>query len=66
LHPRYELIGTQLHDALVQRCHFWRHLRALSGFYFMQQGESMHRICDMLFERVCWQSNCELYPNDVY
>ncbi|CAG8436922.1 11717_t:CDS:10 [Diversispora eburnea] len=52
LQPRYVRIGQQLHDALVDQCQFWRHIGALSGFYFMQQGESMHRLCDTLFEKI--------------
>lgn len=52
LQSRYVRIGQQLYSALVDECHFWRHIFALSGFYFMQQGESMHRLCDNLFEKV--------------
>lgn len=52
LHPRYMRIGQQVYDALVEQCHFWRHLRALAGIYFMQQGETMHRLSDVLFDRV--------------
>ncbi|PKY44318.1 hypothetical protein RhiirA4_458576 [Rhizophagus irregularis] len=52
LHPRYMRIGQQVYDALVEQCHFWRHLRALAGIYFMQQGETMHRLSDVLFDRI--------------
>ncbi|CAI2170345.1 18936_t:CDS:10 [Funneliformis geosporum] len=52
LHPRYTRIGQQLYGALVERCHLWRHLRALAGIYFMQQGESMHLLTDVLFDRI--------------
>ncbi|CAG8477208.1 14086_t:CDS:10 [Rhizophagus irregularis] len=52
LHPRYMRIGQQVYDALVKQCHFWRHLRALAGIYFMQQGETMHRLSDVLFDRI--------------
>jgi hypothetical protein len=52
LHPRYMRIGQQLYDALVEQCHLWRHLRALAGIYFMQQGETMHQLSDVLFDRV--------------
>jgi len=51
-HPRYMRIGQQLYGALVEQCHLWRHLRALAGIYFMQQGESMHQLSDVLFDRV--------------
>lgn len=52
LHSRYMRIGQQVYDALVEQCQFWRHLRALAGIYFMQQGETMHRLSDVLFDRV--------------
>ncbi|CAG8582620.1 11354_t:CDS:10 [Funneliformis mosseae] len=52
LHPRYMRIGQQLYGALVEQCHLWRHLRALAGIYFMQQGESMHLLTDVLFDRI--------------
>ncbi|CAG8562394.1 3100_t:CDS:10 [Acaulospora morrowiae] len=60
LQPRYLRIGQHLYRALVEQCHLWRHIRALSGFYFMQQGESMHRLCDILFDRVglCLINQC--------
>ncbi|RIA93470.1 Spc98 family-domain-containing protein [Glomus cerebriforme] len=52
LHPRYMRIGQQLYDALVEQCHLWRHLRALAGVYFMQQGETMHQLSDVIFDRI--------------
>ncbi|CAG8513146.1 4744_t:CDS:10 [Cetraspora pellucida] len=52
IQPRYERIGRQLYDTLVEKCRLWKHLRSLAGIYFMQQGESMHLLCDVLFERI--------------
>ncbi|CAG8658804.1 6071_t:CDS:2, partial [Dentiscutata heterogama] len=52
IQPRYERIGQQLYDALVEKCRLWKHLRSLAGLYFMQQGESMHLLCDVLFDRI--------------
>jgi hypothetical protein len=53
LQHRYEKIGQQLYESLVKQCNLWKHLRALSGMYFMLQGESMHQLCDVIFDRVC-------------
>src|SRR5437588_9011321 len=53
LQPQYEKIGQQLYIALVKQCNLWKHLKALSGMYFMLQGESMHQLCDAIFDRVC-------------
>ncbi|CAJ0836885.1 9656_t:CDS:10, partial [Entrophospora sp. SA101] len=50
--PRYEKIGQQLYKALVRQCDLWKHLKALSGMYFMLQGESMHQLCDIIFDRI--------------
>ncbi|CAG8761671.1 11845_t:CDS:10, partial [Gigaspora margarita] len=52
IQPRYERIGQQLHDTLVEKCRLRKHLRSLAGIYFMQQGESMHLLCDVLFDRI--------------
>ncbi|RIB00787.1 gamma-tubulin complex component protein [Gigaspora rosea] len=52
IQPRYERIGQQLHDTLIEKCRLRKHLRSLAGIYFMQQGESMHLLCDVLFDRI--------------
>jgi hypothetical protein len=52
LHPRYMRIAQQLYDALVEHCNLWRHFRALAGIYFMQQGETMHQLSDVIFDKV--------------
>ncbi|CAG8493462.1 4496_t:CDS:10 [Ambispora gerdemannii] len=52
LQPQYEHINDLLYKALVDQCHLWAHLRTLSGIYFMQEGESIHRLCDVLFNRM--------------
>ncbi|CAG8463645.1 6422_t:CDS:10 [Ambispora leptoticha] len=52
LQPQYEHINDLLYKTLVDRCHLWAHLRTLSGIYFMQEGESIHRLCDLLFDRM--------------
>ncbi|GES99468.1 gamma-tubulin complex component 5 [Rhizophagus clarus] len=58
LHPRYMRIGQQLYDALVEQCHLWRHLKSLAGIYFMQQGETMHQLSDVLFDRIDKKQMC--------
>ena len=52
LEPRYMHIGKCIYNTLVERCSLWRHIRALSGLYLLQEGDTMRKLCDVMFERV--------------
>ncbi|KAG9291280.1 hypothetical protein G9A89_021782 [Geosiphon pyriformis] len=51
LQPWYDYIGNRLHKVLIDQYYLSKHLRVLTGLYFMQQGESMNNLCDLLFEK---------------
>ncbi|CAG8532169.1 7100_t:CDS:10 [Paraglomus brasilianum] len=52
LEPRYMHIGKCIYNTLVERCSLWRHIRALSGLYLLQEGDTMRKLCDVIFERI--------------